>query len=174
MKIKVLYIVKKEIALALWEIYKKSFADDPGRYPHNQVNYNRESFMEAMIDETIVKFVLMNEKPIGFAMIIDQRHPEHSPWTNFQAFINKGSTKKSFYYINVLVVDPQYQNSLVGSKIVDAIIDWTAAGKGRAFGGFDAPVEKELIARLVRSRCELKGLSVEVIGAQMYYLISPK
>lgn len=174
MEIAVLYTIEGEIATALWEIYKSSFAGDL-KYPHNQINYNRNSFLESMADETIAKFVLMeDEQPIGFAIVIDHRHPQHSPWTNFQAFVDKGANRQSFFYINVLAVMPQHQNSKVGSRIIDTIIDWATAEKGRAFGGFDAPVEKELIAGLVQSRCELKGYRVDVVGAQKYYLISPK
>lgn len=174
METRVLRTVSKETAIALWEIYEKSFVCDLERYPHSQMNYNREGFFNAMADETIVKFVLTEDgQPIGFAAVIDHRHPEHSPWTSFRAFTNRGATEESFYYINVLAVDSRHQNSKVGTQIIDTIVDWSTAEKGRSFGGFDAPEEKELIAGLVRSRCALRGFKVEVIGAQKYYLISP-
>lgn len=174
METRVLRTVRRETATTLWEIYEQSFVRDLERYPHNQMNYDREGFLDAMADETIVKFVLTQDnQPIGFAAVIDHRHPEHSPWTSFRAFTTRGATEESFYYINVLAVDSRHQNAKVGTEIIDSIIDWATAEKGRSFGGFDAPEEKELIAGLVRSRCALRGLKVEVIGAQKYYLISP-
>jgi GNAT superfamily N-acetyltransferase len=169
-------VADKDLREALWKIYEETLISDSEKYPHNQVNYTYDQFLNAMADETVVKFVLMDDnKPLGFAIVINSQHPEQSPWTNFQAFFNKiGGNRKGFYYVNVLAVDPTAQRKGMGRKIIESIIDWSIAQqRGKPFGGFDTPREKRHLVDLVRECCEKKGFTVELIGSQDYYLISP-
>lgn len=157
---------------ALWQIYEKAFIEDRDIYPHDQINYTYDSFIDTLIDGRVTKFILIyDDKPVGFMIVIDHQHAEHAPWTNFKAFTNKRKSKE-FIYINVLAVDPEYQRKGIGLELVDAIIDWALGVKGTLVAGFDAPQEKDYLVKLVKDRCAQKEVAVELLGAQHYWILT--
>lgn len=165
-------IEDKDLQEALWKIYKKAFAPDLETYPHNQISYTHESFLDAMVDETVVKFVLMNNsRLLGFAIVIDYRHPEHSPWTSFQVFTNRGKSKK-FFYLNAVAIDPEHQKKGLVLPLLDRILDWGIKEKNYSIAGFDTPIEKgHIMMRLAEAHYREKGITLELIGTQNYYLL---
>lgn len=176
MKVEIYYSIRdKGFRKKLWEIYSRSFTHDLSAYPHNQVNYDYEKFQGALVDKGVIKFVgLENNKPVGLAIVVNNQHPQHSPWTNFLAFITKGKVKaENFYYINVLTVDPDYQVMGIGVTIVDNIIV-RLLEMGAELVGFDAPQEKTHLIKLVNLCCEKRGCKLDLIGAQNYYSVSRK
>ena len=165
-------IEDKDLQEALWKIYEKAFAPDSETYPHNQISYTHESFLNAMTEETVVKFVLMdNSRLLGFAIVIDYRHPAHSPWTNFQAFTCRGKSKK-FFYVNAVAIDPKHQKKGLVLPLLDRILDWGIKEKDYLIAGFDTPLEKtHIMIRLAEAYYREKGITLELIGAQNYYLL---
>ena len=159
---------------ALWQIYDRSFQEDILIYPHDQRNYkHRDAFLEVLLDDTIINFLLVHEgTPIGFSIVVDDKHPEHAPWSNFLAFKERAKGEEgTFHYINVIAIDPDYQKKGIGLELMDAMAEW---GAGRLIWGFDAPREKHYLVELIRQRCQVNGLTLERIGSQDYYLISPQ
>ena len=170
-KVEILKVIEdKDLQEALWKIYEKAFTPDKKKYPHNQMNYTHESFLNAMTDEREVKIVLTDDsKPLGFLIVIDYRYPENSPWTNFQAFTRKGGSEK-FMYMNTVAINSEYQKKGLALLLFDKFVDW-ATKKGIVLAGFDTPREKGFLVEIAKNYYSKKGVNIELIGAQNYYLL---
>ncbi|MBU0732406.1 hypothetical protein KKC88_06025 [Patescibacteria group bacterium] len=153
----------------LFADYNVAMGKEQTKYPHDQMNYDRDEFEQACDDPEIIKAVFrVNDDAAGFAFLTRPVATSKAPWVSPTFNWNAQS---GLYYITILMMRKNYRGAGHVIGFMEHLYkELTTAYPGLVVG-FDVPTNgKEWLYKLIFRRIGKRfGVRVTPIGSQKYF-----
>jgi hypothetical protein len=165
-------IISDQERQELWDIYDSSFIDLNKNAPCKQ-SFDREHFMEVLINPTAVKYVIQDkeDKIIGIGMVTNDF--KNTPWISEDYFKDKFESSynaKLIYYFMGIAILEGYRRGGLGSLLIKKITDGLPSN---SILGFDNSKKMNFfIPNFAKMMRKDKKVTKKYLDSQDYYIVS--
>ncbi|MFA6028085.1 MAG: hypothetical protein WC752_04135 [Patescibacteria group bacterium] len=161
-------VVPQDLVPEMWSEYSEFFGKSRGHCPHDQMNYEEDTFAAACCDQDLIKFVFyVHGLPAGFAVVAKPGYMGKAPWVSPTFFPN------DTVYLTVLMIYKKYRGLDYFVHFIDHVIKEVTTRWPRHGCAFDIPNKKKMIAYLIMWRIRRANIRARQVGSQDYYVGRP-